>query len=296
MKKNNFSRLIFVFTLLISLSGWASERITFKAVDGTKLSGLMFRAAHPKALLLVVHGLQSHADWFLSGPTLAANGITSLAYDRRGSGHSGGNRGDASSADEMLSDLNVAYKTLKKENPELEIHVLANCFGTRLVVPYIVQHPHAFDSLILTSPATNMTFSADFNLFEKLEIKSASKHHPMKYFKTPLKDSLFITSKEGLNWIANDKLSLREATARFYAASNVLTGIMNKNVKKLKIPLLLILADKDDVVYNSGIKNEIFGHYSGKIDIVELNSEHFMEMSTDVKRYRSELVDWIVGN
>src|SRR5262245_55428238 len=78
-----------------------------KTSHGIRLHALVFRSSSPTAGLLIVHGLQSHAGWIEASGTaaeLATCGVTSLAYDRRGSGRSAGLAGHATSARDFIDD------------------------------------------------------------------------------------------------------------------------------------------------------------------------------------------------
>src|SRR5687767_3354704 len=107
----------------------------FESRDGTPLSASLWRADRPNAGLLIVHGMQSHAGWFEVSATageIAQAGVTVLAYDRRGSGRSGGPPGHVDSADVFLEDLAAARNALTRELAEhgaadVPLHVLANC-------------------------------------------------------------------------------------------------------------------------------------------------------------------------
>jgi alpha-beta hydrolase superfamily lysophospholipase len=59
-------------------------------------TGFVWRpASHATCVVVLVHGLQSHADWFAEpGLQLARRGVAVYAPDRRGSGASTAPRGD----------------------------------------------------------------------------------------------------------------------------------------------------------------------------------------------------------
>src|SRR4051812_44198571 len=66
-----------------------AQTLTLHNGDGTPMRVLYFPAhgGKPRAVLICLHGIQTHADWFtLMAPTLQDEGITVLCPDRRGSG------------------------------------------------------------------------------------------------------------------------------------------------------------------------------------------------------------------
>ena len=94
------------------------------SADGTRLHASLFPAEEPVAGLVMVHGMQSHAGWFEAAGTadqLAAAGITCLAYDRRGSGRSGGTPGHTARPDDMLADLDAARSGLRRARTKISI-------------------------------------------------------------------------------------------------------------------------------------------------------------------------------
>lgn len=295
MKKTVMFRILATTAaLLVSIgSAYADEsRVSFRTKDGTPLSGILQTADQPRALLLVVHGLQSHAEWFLSRQYLAERGITSLAFDRRGSGKSGGMRGHADSPDGLLDDVTSAYAELKKQGPELPIHLHLNCFATRIGFPFVAANPSYFTSMIVTAPATHMNPKAEYSDLEKLRILLGESR---KYFHTPLFDELFVTNDKGLEWIKNDQSSLRMVTFGFLRTAKKLSEKMNEVIPKLQLPMLLILAEQDRIVLNDKIETEFFTKYAGPKELLKLDSEHALELSTNAQRYHEEMARWILS-
>ena len=95
-----------------------ARALALTSADGTRLHASFFPARRPRAGLLLVHGLQSHAGWFEASGTareLADAGISCLAYDRRGSGRSAGMTGHADSADDFPMDLDAGVAALRRE-------------------------------------------------------------------------------------------------------------------------------------------------------------------------------------
>ena len=82
-----------VLFLFIASSDAAADRpVFFSATDGTPLVGTLYEAAaRPAPGVVLVHMLgRSKDDWASMAERLRAAGITSLAFDLRGHGRSGG--------------------------------------------------------------------------------------------------------------------------------------------------------------------------------------------------------------
>ncbi len=250
--------------------------------------------------LLMVHGMQSHAGWFeVSGTAdeLAATGLTVLAYDRRGSGRSGGPPGHAPSAEAFLEDLDAARTRLAEELSAegaagAPLDVLANCFGARIVLPYVDEHPGSFRSVVLTAPATAMTRAADYGLGAKLRILLSGGE---RRFPTPLEDELFVSSGPFLDWIRNDPHSLREVTAKFLRSTRKLTARMKRAARSIEAPMLVVLGKRDAMVINDRIRSDFVGRYRGPIQVIELDSEHYVDFTDQQPALAASIVAWVRG-
>jgi acylglycerol lipase len=85
---------------------------------GAELFWRSWEGAHPRACLLLVHGLGEHSgryDEFSRG--LAEVGITVLAFDLRGHGRSQGPRGDVGAFPHFLQDLVAAEELMDRLVP-----------------------------------------------------------------------------------------------------------------------------------------------------------------------------------
>ncbi|MCB1007908.1 MAG: alpha/beta fold hydrolase [Acidobacteria bacterium] len=272
--------------------------VAFASEDGTPLHASLWRAERPSAGLLIVHGMQSHVQWFeISGTpeALADAGVTVLAYDRRGSGRSGGPRGHVPSARAFLEDLDAARSELvgilaEQGAAGAPLHALANCFGTRILLPYLGEHPDAFASAVLTAPATKMSRAADYGAGTKLRILFSG---AQARFPTPLEDELFVSSGPFLDWIRADALSLREVTAGFLRATRKITGRMKKAARSLETPMLVVLGSRDAMVVNEAIRSDFVARYRGPIEVVELDSEHYVDFTDQQPALARATIAWV---
>lgn len=272
--------------------------VAFESRDGTPLRASLWRAKQPEAGLLIVHGMQSHAGWFEVSATaeeIAAAGVTVLAYDRRGSGRSGGTPGHVDSADVFLEDLTAARTALTRELAEhgaaaVPLHVLANCFGTRIVLPYLHAHPDSFQSAVLTAPAIRMSRAADYDFGTKLHIFFAGRE---RRFPTPLEDELFVSTGPFLDWIRGDALALRQVTAGFLRSTSQITRRMNKAARAIDTPMLVVLGSRDAMVINSAIRSDFVARYRGPIEVIELDTEHYVDFTDQQPALAKAVSEWI---
>jgi alpha-beta hydrolase superfamily lysophospholipase len=272
--------------------------VAFQSDDGTPLHASVWRAQQPIAGLLVLHGMQSHTAWFEASKTsdeIARAGVTVLVYDRRGSGRSGGERGHVTSVDEFLADLDAARATLARVLTEqgaekAPVHVLANCFGTRIILPYLHANPASFQSVVLTAPAIRMSRAADYGFGTKLKILFAG---GQRRFPTPLEDELFVSSGPYLEWIRTDPLALREVTAGFLRSTSQITRRMNKAARAIETPLLVVLGSRDAMVINEAIRSDFVAKYRGPTEVVEFDAEHYVDFTDQQAALASTLIEWL---
>jgi alpha-beta hydrolase superfamily lysophospholipase len=274
--------------------------VAFESRDATPLRASLWRAHQPVAGLLVVHGMQSHAGWFEVSTTadeIARAGVTVMAYDRRGSGRSGGTPGHIDSADLFLEDLAAARTALTRELTshgavDVPLHLLANCFGTRIVLPYLHAHPESFRSAVLTAPAIRMSRAADYTFGTKLHILFAARE---QRFPTPLEDELFVSSGPFLDWIRGDVLALRQVTAGFLRSTSQITRRMKKAARAIDTPMLVVLGSRDAMVINESIRSDFVARYRGPIEVVELDSEHYVDFTDQQPALAAALIDWLLA-
>ena len=311
----SFRNLFLSFVVLVSgaLAHADSQDLWYSSTsDGSTQYAIYFYSPQvkPRATLLFVHGMQSHAEWLRAsrvGHSLADAGIAVLAFDRRGSGRSSTTRGHADSAEILIRDLDDARAIFRKRlsedkripNPNgIEMHLMANCFGARIAVPYLIgaqrANSYPFSTLTLIAPSTHMTKQADYEIGEKLGILTRPR---LGYLATPLRNEWFTTYGPGLAWIENDQLGLHQVTAGFLRSASSLTKIMERNIYGMQFPLLIFTAKRDVMVDSAGVKRDLYEPYRGPKRLVEIDSEHSLEFSRGSKdTYVKATIDWILGS
>lgn len=280
----------------------------YSAHDGTRQHAILFKAEKPKAAVLFIHGLQSHAEWMRAsgaGEAFARRGVSVLAFDRRGSGRSSTERGYAASGAQLLKDVNDAVilfrKELRKQGLEIgrdiDLHLMANCFGVRIAVPYVVeaekQGLRPFKSLIILAPSTHMRKQAEYNLFEKVGLLLKNDH---ALIDTPLQDEWFVSSGRGLKWIQNDPLSLRKVSVGLLKAAKTLTKITNNEIYDMRIPLMVMTGENDQMVDSQRAYEELFVPYKGVKRYQSFKAEHSLEFGPARGDFVAETTDWLVGS
>ena len=135
-----------------------------------------------------------------------------------------------------------------------------------------------------------MSKEADYDRLTKLRIVVAGQHHRLP---TPLHDELFVTSGAPLEWIRADPLSLREVTAGFLRATELLTLRMKYVAPRLDTPMLVVLGTHDAMVDNDRIRHGLVARYRGPVEVVELDAEHYVDFTDRQPELAAAVSDWI---
>jgi alpha-beta hydrolase superfamily lysophospholipase len=107
-----------------------------------------------KALVLIVHGINDHKGrYVLLQEDLAEAGYSSVAFDQRGFGLSGGKRADVARYQDYHDDLSAILGLIRVECPNENIFLLGHSLGGLISATYCIDHPGAVAGLVLSSPA-----------------------------------------------------------------------------------------------------------------------------------------------
>ncbi|MDX2038657.1 MAG: alpha/beta fold hydrolase [Isosphaeraceae bacterium] len=251
------------------------------------------RDRRPIGRLLILHGVQSHADWYHNlGRVLAERGFDSVFPDRRGSGANIEARGHTPSLGRLLEDVSESLVALRSRDPVVPVGLAGISWGGKLAVVTAGKRPDLVDALALVCPGLEPRVGV--SPFERIRIAVAYLTRREKKFPIPLSDpALFTDSPEGRRFIADDPLSLREATAGLLAASSFLDRAVRRIPAHVRQPALLMLAGRDRIVDNAKTRAYAARLAAERLDCVEYPmGHHTLEFEIDPDRYARDLADW----
>ncbi|MBK8176048.1 MAG: alpha/beta fold hydrolase [Rhodospirillales bacterium] len=243
-------------------------------------------------VLVYVHGMQSHSQWFNeSGDELAARGFNVYAVDRRGSGLSGGKRGHIYTPFQWIADLAQVIGFVRAKNPGKHLHLMGNSFGGRLVMTYAEAFPDTIDTLILETPATAGRVSLPAE-----EIIEAQ-YYMWKYYPTPLHDDLFTSNPDKLAFMAQDKLGIRRITANMYKMEGLINvgNLMPQNMARITMPLLMLLSNNDRIVDTPAVISGVYDRVASiKKKLVRYDDvEHYLLFEDKHEEVLNEIANWM---
>jgi len=252
-----------------------------------------YPGATTRGRLVVLHGVQSHADWYHNlGRVLAGTGFETHFPDRRGSGANQTDRGHAPSSARLVRDVVEVLESRRDSTPRTAQGLVGISWGGKLAVAAAADRPELVDATALVCPGLQPRVGVTRR--ERLRIALAFLFNRRALFPIPLADpALFTEYPEGRKFIAEDPLSLRSATAGLLAASTFLDRRVKRDRTRVRGPLLLMLAGHDRIVDNEATLKYCRGMTSADLDVIEYpDGHHTLEFEPDPSRYALDLAGW----
>ncbi|HKZ69629.1 MAG TPA: lysophospholipase [Anaerolineales bacterium] len=130
-----------------------------KTKDGLDLFTQSWKAANPKAIVVLTHGYNDHSGRYLHvGKALNDGGFSVYAYDLRGHGLSGGQRGHTPSFEHLLDDLGTVIEDAKIDAPGKKVFVYGHSMGGNITLNFVLRRPVELSGVIATSPWLRLAF------------------------------------------------------------------------------------------------------------------------------------------
>ena len=256
--------------------------------------GYSWLADSPRAGVVLIHGLQSHAQWFAeAAERFLGAGITVYALDRKGSGSSPGVRGDIARYQDWFDEIDAAVAFAGREQSGLPIHLVGHCFGANLGLGYCLAAAPDVRSLVMLTPGLYIT--PDYTLPEKLAILGSGLMGAQRRFRVPQDDGLFTRDPEVLAWIKADGLGARAVTARCLLEVNRMGTWLRLDAGKLAVPLLVLAASRDRIADNKRSRQLLESRLGRRCRWVTFEAEHFLLAEPCRDDVIAAIVDWIDG-
>jgi pimeloyl-ACP methyl ester carboxylesterase len=211
--------------------------------------------------------------------------------DRRGSGLNTARRGDASGFRRLLDDIAEFIRALPNDGRKRLL--IAISWGGKLGVGLQYRHPGLVDGLALLCPGFFPQVKPP--VLQRLAIGQSRVGSPSKLFPIPLNDpQLFTDSPQWQEYIRNDRLSLREATARLLFSSLALDIYLRRAWKRVHVPVLLMLAEKDRIIRNDKTRAYVEKFPSAEKAMIEYpGAHHTLEFEAEGHPFVDDLLRWL---
>ncbi len=135
------------------------EEINWTNSSGDQMHAWHWVSPKPRGQVVLVHGMGEYAERYKPfAQSLNEQRISVAAYDQRGHGHSGGQRGHFSSLSDAVKDLDT-FCTLVRQ-PDLPQVLYGHSMGGNLALRYALDHQPALAGLVLSAPWLRLSFQA----------------------------------------------------------------------------------------------------------------------------------------
>jgi alpha-beta hydrolase superfamily lysophospholipase len=268
---------------------------TYTASDGYRCSYRDYpTAGAPRGRVVFVHGIQSHAGWYEhSCHRLTEAGFAVSFLDRRGSGQNTEARGDTPSFRRLLDDIAEFLRPLPQQQPAQPIFLAGISWGGKPVVALQRRHPGLADGLALLCPGFRPRVAPSRK--ERLAILWSRLTAPRRLFPVPLSDpQLFTATPRWQEFIRDDPLSIRQATARFFVESVRLDLYLRFAVSRVQLPVLLLLAEHDRIIDNARTRAFVERFPAHDKEVREYaGAHHTLEFEADPEVFIADLLHWL---
>lgn len=267
------------------------------ADDGQILFVRTWRGAIGKPVVIYMHGIEGHSQWFTpTAEHLWQSGMSVYALDRRGAGMNTSQRGHLSDYRQLMRDLQQLIAKVKNDHPQSAVFLMGNCWGAQPAIIFAQQYleGQALSGLILTCPALKV--KCDLTLSEKLAIAFSWLVGSRRTFAIPLTPEMFTDNSAYLEYVRHDPLRLTTATASFFVETLRLRREAFKSGFALKLPLLLLQAEQDQIVDVEGVCAWFEQlSLSDKTWHLCAGESHSLDFMSDASGYFDVLTNWIAA-
>jgi alpha-beta hydrolase superfamily lysophospholipase len=233
------------------------EESKYIGFDGTRMFMAVYRPDDdkPRALMILLHGLGSHAGDFAEiGEYLADRGIAAFVPDLRGFGHYSGMKGHVMSFDEYIEDTQNLVMQVKDRYLNKITYLFGASMGAINVIRYVTKYPRTVDGLLLQCPGVSHQKDVGMGLF--VAAKFLSILNVKRYFDLSPDYTDTTRNPETVKRHKTDPLRFERVTARF--SSEVLSASKDAfySASRIVLPVLLQQAGEDKAV--DPVKNKEF--------------------------------------
>jgi alpha-beta hydrolase superfamily lysophospholipase len=216
-----------------------------------KLYQKNYIASHPRAAILLIHGLHEHCERYHElGELFQTNEISVYTFDLRGHGKSEGEKHFISSVDEYVEDVKMVFADIPKNLP---LYVLGHSMGGLIAVNFLLANKdHKISGLILSGAALKP--GKDITPFKEKLVRWLAVFFP-KLKTVPVKPELVSRDKNEVNKYKNDPMiPLHGAKAGLgVALLNSMDNIKDR-FSEISIPTLIMHGEADQLTDPDGSK------------------------------------------
>jgi alpha-beta hydrolase superfamily lysophospholipase len=260
-----------------------SERLSFSdraepfrlGDERPHVHGYAWRHPAPGASLVLVHGFQSHAQWFAeAADDLVERGFSVFALDRRGSGSSPERPGDITDYRNWVRELAAVIRYAQAES-DAPVHVVGHCFGANVALACALTQPLVLGSIVMLTPGVYVL--PDYTVGEKLQILvQGLRGSTGVRFRMPQRAELFSRHPDVVEWIRADRLGAPSVTGRCLLQTGRMLRSIRRNTGRVRVPVLVLEAARDRISDNARNRAFLDAALGDRVQWVTFDAEHFL--------------------
>lgn len=225
------------------------EETNYVGYDGTQMFMALWKPDDdkPRAILIVLHGLGSHAGDFKNlGEYFANLGLAVFIPDLRGFGHYSGLKGHVMRFDEYIEDI----QNLVIQAKDRYLNKITFLFGSSLggvnAIRYAKTYPKEIDGLVLHCPAVSQTLGIKSST--RIAGQILSLLNVKRYFSSGLKYEEASRNPVVIKNHETDPLRFDDVTPRFGIEGLKASEDAYNSASSIIMPVLLQQASADKLV------------------------------------------------
>jgi alpha-beta hydrolase superfamily lysophospholipase len=204
-----------------------------------------------KGVICLVHGLGEHSGRYEHWAGLLNRaGYTVLAYDLRGHGKSGGQRGYVSSFNEYLKDTDLLLKESANRYPDLPCFLYGHSIGGLIVSNYVLQNKPKLMGVVVTALANNTSIQEQKG--KVILAKTLGALMPKFSMASGLIPSTISRDPEIVTKYENDPMVHDRVTAGFGKGTLDVIAWNDLHASEWTLPVLFMHGEKDQLGYVEG--------------------------------------------
>lgn len=262
-------------------------------VDGHRIPVRRFGEGEARRPVVMLHGLQSHAGWFVQTATrLADSGFPVYTFDRCGSGVSEVDCDGGEGFSGLLAEIDaVAMHALAARGHD-SVYVLGHCFGAIPALLYAALHrSERVAGLVLATPA--LYTHTDIVWRDKMRVVWSVLTRRAAQVPVPIDPEEFSELGPFVDFIRSDPLVRTAFPARFLFELARARGRLGRAARQLRAPLLVAMAGADPICDNARGRRLLDRVVTPKEIHEYAGARHILEFSGQRDAFFADLTGWL---
>lgn len=212
------------------------------------MSYRVWRAQHPSALVVIIHGFGEHGGRYAPlAVALAEQGLSVAAPDLWGHGRSGGRRGDLADVARCASQLvRLTAQVFQPQAGSSRVVVFGHSFGALVAITWALNEPTTLTRLIVQSPLLEVGFPLPY--WKTAAARVLARWWPTYTFAIDLDATGLSHDPAVVRAYRDDPLVHNAMSARAYQAILRAKEDAFARAETLQIPVLLLCGTADRII------------------------------------------------